>query len=547
MFYRAVRKGKRASGLIAVLGLACGIAWVYRWAEPAGSPNYSLSRIQPAGEASIRLVNTAFSSSAAGHRTYSLWAGEIDIDRMPGMGLSNIQAATIHNIRNGVLYEPGSPSGGVPALKGSQGSESGAVAATFHADQGRYSVGNLDPVATDIALLYTVRWQFKLTGDVLFQTVRGEKLRAQSIDILDMVERRTGKAERRVLCDSGAAVSLQDATIHAGYARYDPAGRTVDCLDGVRGAFRDGSLQSDRMFWQLAQGDIRCPGPASGVYRGADFTGQGVVIDLHRRTLEANSFQGVIRNQDEDLGIAASSGRNGPGARKPKMMNGGKQRSGIKRAAQWTLAGQLLLSPNAFGAAQNPSTAVQKPSPPKQAIITGSDWFDNAATGVGSGHNVTYQEEDRKLSAELVRYNRKTRIIDAEGKLVFDDNTYHATGDRARVDDGKNKLAVITGNVVLTLKPTEETPAPDSETAETGQSARAHGVVVTCDRVEDYFGRKYAILRGHLVFRQQFADSDGKTIKRELNAEHAEYDGAKELMYLYKPVDGKETPGREVH
>src|SRR5262249_7722383 len=70
------------------------------------------------------------------------------------------------------------------------------------------------------------------------------------------------------------------------------------------------------------------------------------------------------------------------------------------------------------------------------------------------------------------------------------------------------------------------------------------GGVATCDYVEDYFKKKFVILRGHLVFKQQFAKENGKVVERTLTAEHAEYDITKDSMVLFAPVEGHDTDGQ---
>jgi hypothetical protein len=65
--------------------------------------------------------------------------------------------------------------------------------------------------------------------------------------------------------------------------------------------------------------------------------------------------------------------------------------------------------------------------------------------------------------------------------------------------------------------------------------------------VEDYYKRKFVILRGHLVFRQKFTKDSGKVVERTLTAEHAEYDIKTDRMVLFAPVDGHDTDGQTFH
>ncbi len=216
----------------------------------------------------------------------------------------------------------------------------------------------------------------------------------------------------------------------------------------------------------------------------------------------------------------------------------------------------------------------------KWATIDAMDWQYSEKTGEHTGVNFTYKEEDTTITGARLKYNDKKDILDAEGSLTLDDPKHSATGDKAHIENGKKKLAVITGSVVIILKPdtpdisptlatTPITPKPTvsnsgkteiktapvlppsgidtEEDKNSVHKTRSEGGTVSCDRVEDFYKRKFVIMRGHLVFKQKVKKKTGDMVERTLTAEHAEYDGKKEEMELFAPVNSLDTDGRELH
>ncbi|HZO87695.1 MAG TPA: hypothetical protein VFB38_05090 [Chthonomonadaceae bacterium] len=297
----------RALGGAALLGLAVGLYLAYRWANSTAD-TWPHAAYTAARTVAVRLESTPFENYVRGHKTWSLWAGRIDLERLPGAALTSIQSATISDIRNGKLYQPppeadsgegptALPSGNsIPSPPdGSALARGEPPTATFHARRGRYAVGLLDPIPADLRPLYEVRWQFKLEGGVDFQTRAGDRLRAESLTILDLINRRTRRPERRILGPSGAQVTLKDVQLSANQVRYDPDERTVECLGGVRGTFKDGAIQAERVFWSLKDQVIRCPETATGTFQGMPCTWEGLTLDLKRRRLYANVVHAQIR------------------------------------------------------------------------------------------------------------------------------------------------------------------------------------------------------------------------------------------------------------
>jgi hypothetical protein len=267
-----------------------GTALAYRWAEPSREAMMEAHTLG-GGTATIRLTDTAFAGYMDGARTWSIHAREVNLLRLPNATLSSIQSASIDDIRNGVLYEPPRSAAPAPGLTATRVMEAGAspvyagpVAATFHAKHGRYSVGMMEAAPADLEMLYTVQWQFKLDGDVVFRTSRQDELSAPSMTIYTLVDRKSGRPEQRVVCEQGARMVHKGIQVTANSMRFNPKDRTVECLSGVRGSYKGGNVQTERVYWSLSDETLRCPEVATGIVDGMPFEATGLTLDLkHRR------------------------------------------------------------------------------------------------------------------------------------------------------------------------------------------------------------------------------------------------------------------------
>ncbi len=185
----------------------------------------------------------------------------------------------------------------------------------------------------------------------------------------------------------------------------------------------------------------------------------------------------------------------------------------------------------------------------------------NNKTGITTGRDFTYKEEDTVVTGRKVRQDRNIKHLFGEGELVLDNLKQHVVGDKADVDYGKKGLAIITGSVIITIKPKQETIAPadgtlttppvsppqevKKENKEDVSSARGRGVVITCDRVESLYRKKQAKIYGKEVrFTQKLTKPDGTEVERVVIAEHAEYDGKKDILILFAPVKATDTDGQ---
>lgn len=482
----------------------------------------------------MRLENAPFTSYADGRKSWSLRAHRIALERMAGASLTNIQSANLERIREGVLYASSDASSGASA-----------PAARFQADQGRYALGETDPIPDDLALLYAIQWQFRLTGNVHFVIQNGDRLRAPSLTILEMRHRASGKLERRILCTQGAQVFLQGVRIQCNRVRYDPAGRTLECLEGVRGTFQEGQVQAERLFWSHEDSMLRCPDTAAGALRGMPFQATGLTVDLRQRIVEA-----------EQVAIQVALAVRPAGKENNSMAN---------RRIRPILASALALSaltgsaPRLAG--QNPPTkperaAGETPSrvPTKFGRLLVKNWKHFEKTQTGTGRAFRYTEEEMTMTGDQLRYDEKQSLYWAEGNLVLENPEQRITAKKAEVENNKKKLAILTENVVIVLKPKEKktepgaAPAKEADASQQveGQEARSAGVTITCDRVDHYYKKKQTVLTGNLVFKQRIQREDGKMVERTLTAQRAEYDGKEEKMKLFKPVAGKDSEGREI-
>jgi hypothetical protein len=311
---RASRLIKRVLGWAILPAVVIPLYLLYRW---AGSPSTDATLVHTVGGSTltVRLENAPFTGYADGHKSWSLWARTIDLERPPDSSLANIQSALLTDIRDGILYKPptgataSAPKGGTalrtPPMGAAPNSEDtdssapvGPPAATFQARQGRYTIGMADSIPPDLALNYNLKWQFKLTGSVDLRTSAGDRLQSPSLAILDLRNRRTRRPERRMICDEGAEITLDKIHLHANQMRYDPTERTVECLGGVRGALKDGVVQAERLFWSLKDQVIRCPETATGVMKGIPFTAEGMTIDMKHRVSHANHISIQLRRED---------------------------------------------------------------------------------------------------------------------------------------------------------------------------------------------------------------------------------------------------------
>ena len=310
---RLRRQLRTVFGWTAAVGFVIGTVLVYRWAEPAPPTTAPLQSAAIGSNVTMRLENSPFVGHSNGFKTWSLWAGKIEMERMPGSALASIESVSLTNIKDGLLFPAPATPLAAPSPTAPLQSPSGQTAlsrlpteaeathgpwsAKFRAGRGHYRSGLLSLPPPELALLYRLQSEFDLTQGVDFRTREGDHFEAESLSVLDLQNKQNGRSERRILCDNGMKVTRKDTQVTANRARYDVAGRTVECLGGARATFPDGVLQADRVYWSLDAGVLRCPETTTGTFRGIPFVAQGLIVDIRKRTAHANHLELHLRSE----------------------------------------------------------------------------------------------------------------------------------------------------------------------------------------------------------------------------------------------------------
>jgi hypothetical protein len=309
----------RAAAWAMLPALAVGFFFAYRWAERQRATPTFRPLVMGASGVTVRLENAPFQGYTNGRLAWTLRAEQIDVQRVPGGSLASVANATLTGIRDGALYEipaevrPALEAASAPASSPEPRSKTPSSkvtplfattrpktppAATFQARQGFYTLGETEPLPPNLSTLYTVQWRFKLVGNVDFLTRTGERLRADTLTILELMHRRTWRAERRILCETGVRVTSKNVEALSNRAEYFPKSRTVECTGGVRGTSKDATVQAERLFWFLGEETIHYPETVNGTVRGTPFMAEGLVIDLKHNTMRANRARLELRTNE---------------------------------------------------------------------------------------------------------------------------------------------------------------------------------------------------------------------------------------------------------
>lgn len=303
-------------GWAAAVGFVAATTLLYRWAEPSPPTSSSIQPASTGSNVTMRLENAPFIGHSHGFKTWSLQAGRIELEHMPGSSLASIENIALTDIKDGLLF-PAPPASAVspataPAIPGAAGQTAmdrlppesevsyGPWTAKFRAGRGHYRSGLMSLPPPELAVLYRLQSEFDLAQGVDFLTREGDHFEAESLTVLDLIHKKNGRSERRILCDNGMKITRKNTQITANQARYDVAGRTVECLGGARAAFPDGILQTERMYWSLDAGVLRCPDTASGTLRGTPFVAQGLTVDIKKRTTHANHIRFELRSDSQE-------------------------------------------------------------------------------------------------------------------------------------------------------------------------------------------------------------------------------------------------------
>jgi hypothetical protein len=117
--------------------------------------------------------------------------------------------------------------------------------------------------------------------------------------MMELTNNKTHGVEQRLECNSGARVTRRGVTISANRLRYSLSDHTVELLDGVRGAFKEGSIQSQRVFWSLNDDVVQMPDLSTGILNGSNFATQSVTLDLKNGLQIANHGSIYFRTDSE--------------------------------------------------------------------------------------------------------------------------------------------------------------------------------------------------------------------------------------------------------
>lgn len=279
-------------GLMLAAGLSALLFALYWWAifYKIPRPASSVGDQRPL----IRLENAPFTALTDNRPAWSLHAGVIEFDRLPGSALSNIRSANITQITEGKLYA-------LPPVE-SQNATQAKNGAAFHADKGEYLLGQQSDMPYDLSLLYTLKWKFTMSGNVGFKTEEGMEVKTPQLTLLELQQNGKMKLEQRILCNQGATFSYKETTLHANQTRYNFAERMAECADGVRVAFSEGTLQADKVYWSVQNQQLYCPGAVTGQWRNTPFSAENMTINLKSKDFTARNIDLTLKGSLENIG-----------------------------------------------------------------------------------------------------------------------------------------------------------------------------------------------------------------------------------------------------
>ncbi|MDE2126617.1 MAG: hypothetical protein KGJ62_08510 [Armatimonadetes bacterium] len=490
---------------------AAGVAAVYREGarfNPTASPP-----VGPAGERSIELDNVDFACTVGGAALWRIHADRITMRAVAG-AIGAMQEAHCAGLRGSVYQSRGT---GAPELTPSDAAmPHQSPDADFTAASGDWDVGGSTPLPASLAFLFNERWQLQLDGGVKLSLRNGHRLAAARMVIYELLNRATQHVERRVVCSSGAKVSVGKATMTAGGVVYDPHDRSVEADGGVGVTIQQAHLSASRAFWLTASQTLRCPEQSTGVVRGIRFQWTGLVVSMAKSDAiyRATAFRALVP-------VAAAL-----------------------IALQHSAAGQTPLR-------------VAPVTPPKATrnldiSVSGGGTYDSH-TREGTATGLIALDGKTRFTADSATWSDATHIMKADGHLTMDDAAHHVTANLATVHYASPRHALLTGDVVMVVKPAETPDAAPaaggrpSSGAERIHSARAHGFTVTCDQADYFYGKvKHGTFAGSLKFHQLYTDDAGKTVERWGTANRADYDDKSQTLTLYPPVHFWSNRGEDI-
>ncbi|MCX6380533.1 MAG: hypothetical protein NT023_13840 [Armatimonadetes bacterium] len=281
---------------VTLMGVLSAFFLVYRWAiyYKLPLPSFLGGDQRPL----IRLENATFTATVDSRSTWSLHAKVIEFDRQPGAALSNIRSANITQISDGMLYSLPTPS----VQSSSDKMPLSKKVATFYADKGEYTLGQQGDLPYDLALLYTLKWKFIMSGSVGFKTDSGIEMKTPHLILMELQQSGKPRLEQRILCNQGASFTHKEVTLYANSTRFNLSEQLIECVDGVRATFKEGTIQTDKMYWSVRSQQLYCPGTVTGRWHEIPFIAENMTIDLKNRDYMARHIDLTLPSSLEKIG-----------------------------------------------------------------------------------------------------------------------------------------------------------------------------------------------------------------------------------------------------
>lgn len=199
---------------------------------------------------------------------------------------------------------------------------------------------------------------------------------------------------------------------------------------------------------------------------------------------------------------------------------------GVIQNLRWDLvSGTIELQQSAFRVS---SALLQEGTQPKRQVE-----FKAERSTLRSDHSAMeglwLKDGDTIATAERADVYDRKRYALASGRLRLEDPRIDIEGAKLEIWYGDDqKRALLQNQVRMRIKPREAQSLPQGASESEIEQAKRYPIDATCDRIEYFYRRKVAYLRGNIKAVQQLAD--GRT--RTLTADEAEYDQKAERLTL---------------
>lgn len=479
------------------------ITLLYLWAQPHYKP--PMTYVGGVGlTPGVILNNGSFTSSTDGNPDWTVQAKQIKVNRPQSGATDAVGSADIYQITNGVIYSS-KQNGHLNSVSQKPSN------ITFQAGAGHYATGSFTNMPASLVQYHLVQWEFKLDNGVHLQTASKQMIEAPKLDFFQTINRRTGKPQQIIICNKGAVLTTPTLSVSANSLRFDPAGKVVETTDGVVATDLSSKIATTKLLSQsayltLASDSLYCPQSVSGSLENSPFSASSLILNEKKH-------QFIIQNLSLTMIQPEGTGQ-------------------MNLLHTVALAATVLQSATSVQPAQHVS---------KPIVIHAKHAEGSSSTGIYYGFPFNCVDGDATITGDYATWNTHTHQMDAKGHLVYDSPEYHATCEKAHIDQLLHER-IFDNSVVLTIKPTPPPPGVSTQ-QHPGANIREHGMVVTCDKVVYHTNTRIAELSGHLHFMQKFM-SDGKQITRQGTADHAVYDQTAQTLTLYPPIHYQDSEGQ---